>query len=113
MPQEQTASCSQHAKVVLSVSPAHSDHAPAGRPVTSAPRQCCPCGSCPLQLSVSATPDYHTCPLVDAACLQQVGYRDEFCRENETKYWSESSVSEDFDLYIRLASNNMFGRYVM
>lgn len=44
----------------------------------------------------------------------QVGYQDEFCRdEREVKYWSECSVSEDFDLYIRLASNNMFGRYVM
>lgn len=43
-----------------------------------------------------------------------MGYHDEFCRnEREVKYWSECSVSEDFDLYIRLASNNMFGRYVM
>lgn len=44
---------------------------------------------------------------------RQVGYTDKFCRAGETKYWSECSVSEDFDLYIRLASNNMFGRYVM
>lgn len=48
-----------------------------------------------------------------AVCISQVGYTDEFCRQNETKYWSECSVSEDFDLYIRLASSNMFGRYVM
>ena len=61
-----------------------------------------PCTSCSVQqirVVLSAT---------------QVGYHDEFCRsEHEVKYWSECSVSEDFDLYIRLASNNMFGRYVM
>lgn len=43
-----------------------------------------------------------------------MGYTDEYCRQKEElKYWSECSVSEDFDLYIRLAQNNMFGRYVM
>ena len=48
-----------------------------------------------------------------AAPRSQVGYVDAHCRPGETKYWSEASVSEDFDLYIRLASANMFGRYVM
>lgn len=43
----------------------------------------------------------------------QVGYRDESCRTNEIKYWSEDSVSEDFDMYIRLASIGSLGRYVM
>ncbi|KAF8057139.1 hypothetical protein HT031_006148 [Scenedesmus sp. PABB004] len=38
----------------------------------------------------------------------QIGYRDESCREGETK-----CVSEDFDMYIRLANIGAFGRYVM
>jgi hypothetical protein len=42
-----------------------------------------------------------------------VSYQDEFCTRGETKYWSENSVAEDFDLYIRLATINRFGRYVM
>lgn len=42
----------------------------------------------------------------------QVAYRDETCRANEIKYWSECHVSEDFDMYTRLASVGSFGRYV-
>jgi hypothetical protein len=43
----------------------------------------------------------------------QIGYTDETCRPAEVKFWGEDSVSEDFDMYIRLASVGSFGRYVM
>jgi hypothetical protein len=43
--------------------------------------------------------------------VKKVAFYDE--DDKRTKYWSESHVSEDFDLYIRLASINEFGRYVM
>jgi hypothetical protein len=43
--------------------------------------------------------------------VQKVAFHDE--DDKRTKYWSESHVSEDFDLFIRLASINEFGRYVM
>ena len=44
---------------------------------------------------------------------QQVSYQDKYCRFGETKYWSENSVSEDFDMFIRLASKKLMGRYIM
>jgi hypothetical protein len=43
----------------------------------------------------------------------QICYTDETCRAGEVKFWGEDSVSEDFDMYIRLASVGSFGRYVM
>jgi hypothetical protein len=43
----------------------------------------------------------------------QIIYTDETCRPGEIKVWGEDSVSEDFDMYIRLASVGSFGRYVM
>jgi hypothetical protein len=43
----------------------------------------------------------------------QIVYTDETCRPGEIKVWGEDSVSEDFDMYIRLASVGSFGRYVM
>lgn len=42
--------------------------------------------------------------------VKKVSFYDE---DNRQKFWSENHVSEDFDLYIRLASINEFGRYVM
>jgi hypothetical protein len=36
-----------------------------------------------------------------------------FQQDGVTKFWSEDRVSEDFDMFIRLASINQFGRYVM
>jgi hypothetical protein len=43
----------------------------------------------------------------------QVSFTDETCRPGEVKVWGEDSVSEDFDMYIRLASVGSLGRYVM
>jgi hypothetical protein len=43
----------------------------------------------------------------------QVLFTDETCRPGEVKVWGEDSVSEDFDMYIRLASVGCLGRYVM
>jgi hypothetical protein len=43
----------------------------------------------------------------------QVSFTDETCRPGEVKVWGEDSVSEDFDMYIRLASVGCLGRYVM
>ncbi|WIA41540.1 hypothetical protein OEZ86_008910 [Tetradesmus obliquus] len=47
------------------------------------------------------------------SALRAIGYSDETCRPGEVKVWGEDSVSEDFDMYIRLASVGSFGRYVM
>jgi hypothetical protein len=43
----------------------------------------------------------------------QIAFTDETCRTGEAKVWGEDSVSEDFDLYIRLATVGSLGRYVM
>lgn len=57
------------------------------------------------------------CPLVGHnaflrwSSVQKVAFYDE--DDKRTKYWSEDHVSEDFDLFIRLASISEFGRYVM
>eukprot|EP00877_Chromochloris_zofingiensis_P006822 jgi/Chrzof1/2393/Cz11g13140.t1 len=45
------------------------------------------------------------------SAVKKISFTDD--EPNKVKYWSEDNVSEDFDLYIRLAGNNMFGRYVM
>jgi hypothetical protein len=45
------------------------------------------------------------------ASVKKVSFYDE--DDKKQKFWSERHVSEDFDLYIRLASINEFGRYVM
>ena len=61
----------------------------------------------------TAVPAPATTPLPLLCHLSQIGYTDETCRTAEVKYWGEDSVSEDFDMYIRLASVGSFGRYVM
>jgi hypothetical protein len=43
--------------------------------------------------------------------VKKVSFYDE--HDKRQKFWSEDHVSEDFDLYIRLASINEFGRYDM
>eukprot|EP00877_Chromochloris_zofingiensis_P011428 jgi/Chrzof1/6539/Cz19g00110.t1 len=45
------------------------------------------------------------------SAVKQISFTDD--EPNKVKYWSEDNVSEDFDLFIRLANNNLSGRYVM
>uniref|UniRef100_A0A383WC27 Glycosyltransferase 2-like domain-containing protein n=1 Tax=Tetradesmus obliquus TaxID=3088 RepID=A0A383WC27_TETOB len=47
------------------------------------------------------------------SALRAIAFTDETCRTGEVKVWGEDSVSEDFDLYIRLATVGSLGRYVM
>jgi cellulose synthase/poly-beta-1,6-N-acetylglucosamine synthase-like glycosyltransferase len=47
------------------------------------------------------------------SAVRKVAFTDDFCGPKEVRYWSENSVSEDFDMCLRLANQNLFGRYVM
>lgn len=54
------------------------------------------------------------CPLVGHNAFIRWKDMREYANKDkqEVKYWSEETVSEDFEFFIRLAQNNKFGRYV-
>jgi hypothetical protein len=50
------------------------------------------------------------CPLVGHNAF--IRWKDLNTYAVNSKYWSEDTVSEDFEFFIRLANNNKFGRYI-